>query len=515
MSTLEAMPKLGRVNGTRTLVCPILVGRDDLLDLADRRIREVASGNGRLLLLAGEAGVGKTRLLGAIERRAAAAGFATIRGGAYPTDLRVPAAILIDLARSMLRSASTEALGRALADRLEDRGRSTGDPHRRRRLLVLDIAEILAEIARDGPAMVALEDIHWSDDLTLEILEALARRLGELPLLVVGTYRSDELFPRVPMRDWRARLLGQRLAEEARLARLTPADTAAMTTLLIETGLPVARDVAAAVHDRTDGIPLHIEELLAVLAESGLDGAGSVRQADVPGTVEEAIVARIEPRSAAAKELARAGAVIGRAFDVDLLSAVVDVPVERLSEPLAELADHFVLLPTAAPMRYGFRHALICDAIYERIPEPERRRLHARTADAAAGSEVGTDAFLALHYERSGRRAEAFAAASRGAATASAISSHTEARELFDCAIRTAPPELPPGDRARLLEGLGASAAATDDNLAAARRIEPLGKTISRRASALLRRRSSDPLWPSATSWATRSRSGQMRSELG
>ena len=87
--------------------------------------------------------------------------------------------------------------------------------------------------------------------------------------------------------------------------------------------------------------------------------------------------------------------------------------------------------------------------------------------DAAAGSDVGTDAFLALHYERSGRRAEAFAAASRGAATASAISSHTEARELYDCAIRTAPPDLPPGDRARLLEGLGASAAATDDNLAA------------------------------------------------
>ena len=144
------MPKLGRVNATRTLVCPILVGRDDLLDLADRRIREVATGQGRLLLLAGEAGVGKTRLLGAIERRAAAAGFTTIRGGAYPSDLRVPAAILIDLARGMLRSTSTEGLGRALADRLEDDGRPTSDPHRRRRLLVLDVAEILAETARTG-----------------------------------------------------------------------------------------------------------------------------------------------------------------------------------------------------------------------------------------------------------------------------------------------------------------------------------------------------------------------------
>lgn len=455
------------MEGVRSLVCPILVGRDELLDLADRRIAEVANGGGRFLLLSGEAGVGKTRLLGAIERRAAAAGFRTVRGGTYPSDLQVPAAILIDLGRAMLRSSTFEPLGRALTDRLDDSGPSRGDAHRRRRMLVLDVAEILTEAGREGPAIVALEDLHWSDDLTLEILEALARRLPELPLLVVGTYRSDELFPRVPMREWRARLLGARHAEEVPLARLSPASTATMATLLIETGLPVARDVADAVHARTDGIPLHVEELLAVLAASGLDGAADVRSADVPDTVEDAIITRLEPRSASAKSLTRAGAVIGRAFDLDLLATVLDVEPDQLSDPLAELADHFVLLPTSVPGRYGFRHALICDAIYERIPEPERRRLHARTGEAALGTDVGTDAFLALHFERAGRRAEAFDAAVHGAAAASAISSHGEAREMYDCAVRTAPGDLPAGDRAQLLEGLGASAAATDDNAAA------------------------------------------------
>ena len=89
-----------------------------------------------------------------------------------------------------------------------------------------------------------------------------------------------------------------------------------MATLLIETGLPVARDVAEAVHSRTDGIPLHVEELLGVLAESGVGGgARAVREADVPETVEEAILARIEPCSAPARQVAAAGAVIGRAFD--------------------------------------------------------------------------------------------------------------------------------------------------------------------------------------------------------
>jgi DNA-binding CsgD family transcriptional regulator/tetratricopeptide (TPR) repeat protein len=370
----------------------------------------------------------------------------------------------------MLRQDGMERLGQALADRLDDGGSAVadGDAHRRRRLLVLDVAELVAGIARDGPAIVALEDLHWSDDLTLEILEALARRLRDVPLLVVGSYRSDELFPRVPMRAWRSRLLSQRLAEELKLSRLSPRDTAQMATLLIETGLPVARDIAAAVHTRTDGIPLHVEELLGALADAGADGPDAVRDVDVPETVEDAILARIEPCSSGAKDVASAGAVIGRAFDLDLLSTVLDTAVGRLDAPLGELADHFVLLPARVPGRFGFRHALICDAIYDRIPVAERRRLHGRTADAAAGSEVGTDAFLAMHYERAGRLPEAFEAARRGARQAAAISSHGEARELYAAALRTAPSNLPPSERGQLLEGLAASAAATDDNETAA-----------------------------------------------
>jgi DNA-binding CsgD family transcriptional regulator len=508
-------PKLGvvqveeeapiRDTATPTLVCPVLVGRDDLLALADRRIREVSGGRGHLLLLAGEAGVGKTRLVGAIERRASVAAFASAKGGTYPSDLQVAGAILIDLARAMQRQPALAEIGVALAERLEDATPVGGDAHRRRRLLVLDVAEILAGIGRAGPAIVTLEDLHWSDDLTLEIVEALARRLVDVPLLVVGTYRSDELFPRVPMRAWRSRLISQRQAEEVRLSRLSATDTARMTTLIVESGLPVPRDVAAAVHARTDGIPLYVEELLGVLAElgggtsiagapgadagpeahdaSGLDGgratgsgpgsaamggsAAAIRDADVPQTVEDAILARVDPCSDPAREVANAGAVIGRAFDLDLLSAVLDVPVEGLDAPLRELADQFVLVPARVPGRFGFRHALICDAIYDHIPVGERRRLHGRAADAAVGTEIGTDAFLALHYERAGRRDEAFTAAVRGATRTAAISSHGEARDLYAVAIRTASPDLDPGERGRLLEAFAATAAATDDNEAA------------------------------------------------
>jgi DNA-binding CsgD family transcriptional regulator/tetratricopeptide (TPR) repeat protein len=448
-----------------TVVCPVIVGRDHLLELADRRLREVAAGRGHLLFVAGEAGVGKTRLVGTIERRAAASGFEVVRAGTYPSDLQVPTAVLVDLARAMGRNAGLADAGAALERRLGDIESIAGDAHRRRRMLVLDVAELLAGLGATRPTLVVLEDLHWADDLTLEIMEALARRLADVPLLVVGTYRSDELYPRVPMREWRARLLGQRLAEEIRLGRLSESETATMVNLITAATNPVPQTVAAAIHARTEGVPLYVEELLGVLAATGLDAVAAVDAAAVPDTIEGTLVARIEHRSPEAASIARAGAVIGRAFDIDLLSAVVEAPPDRLSSALAELADHFILLPTRVPGRLGFRHALICDAIYDRIPELERRELHARIAEAArARSDVGTDAYLSLHYERAGRFAEAFRAALAGAQAATAISSHREASDLFERALRTAPPDMPDLERARLLEANAHSKAATDDN---------------------------------------------------
>ena len=420
-----------------------------------------------------------------MERRAAASGFRTVRGGAYPSDLQVPGAILIDLARAMQRQPELAPLGARIAARLDDLASSDvaeetrrpghgADPQRRRRLLVLDVAELLTEAAADAPTAIALEDLHWTDDLTLEVIEALARRVPDGRLLLIGTYRSDELFPRAPMREWRSRLLGSRQAEEVRLARLTPADTATMTTLLIGSGLPAPRDIVEAIHARTDGIPLHVEELLGLLAAApGMGGAEAVRAAEVPDTVEDAILARLEHRSADAGSIAQAGAVIGRSFDLDLLASVTGKDPGELSAPLRELADHFILLPASVPGRYGFRHALICDAIYARIPEPDRRRLHARTADAAKDRpEFGTGAFLAFHFERAGHREDAFRAAVAAADAATAVSAHAEARELYACAIRTSAIDLDAATRARILEGFGTSAAATDDNEAAAAAFE-------------------------------------------
>ena len=451
------------------LICPILVGRDDLLALADRRLEEARSGHGWLLFLAGEAGVGKTRLLGSVERRASAAGFSVARGVAFPRDLEVTGGVFIDLARVLARTPPHEASGAALAFRLEsavDAAPLTEDLHRRRRILVLDVVDQLTALAAAGPMMLSLEDLHWADDLSLEILAALARRLPELPIQVTATYRSDELYPAVPMREWRARLLVGRLAEEARVTRLDLAGTATMTTLILGDGLPAPADLVASIHARSDGVPLHVEELLAVIRAPD---PGEIAAATVPDTLEEAILRRVERLSTQARAVADAASVIGRSFDVELLGAVVGRPVERLAGPLGELERTFLVTRSAAEGRLDFRHALIRDALYAQVPDPVRRRLHGRVADATDSDPQFGPAFMSVHLEAAGRATEAHRAALEGGRRAAAMSAHREAFELLDRARRTMPMDLPPGEQARVLADLGDEAAAIDDNMTADR----------------------------------------------
>ena len=108
-----------------------------------------------------------------------------------------------------------------------------GDAHHRRRLLVQDLADLLVTVDPGGAVLIVLEDLHWADELSLDVLGHLARRLAARPVLVVGAYRSDELYPALPMRELRARLLGQRLAEEIRLPRLGLVQTASLVSAVL------------------------------------------------------------------------------------------------------------------------------------------------------------------------------------------------------------------------------------------------------------------------------------------
>ncbi len=442
------------------LLSPLLVGRDDLLDLADRRIAEAVAGRGHLLMLAGEAGVGKTRMLSAILRKAGAAGFRIAKGDLAPQDRQVPLASMLDLAHTMRQLPAFGALG---GDLLETRGGQGGDSLGSRRLLVRALADrITGDL--DVPTLLAFEDVQWADELSLELIAELARAGRERPLLLVAVYRVDELPMGSNHREWRARLLSQRLAEEARLAPLTYEQTALVTTLILATGLPAPREVVDAVYQRTDGIPLHIEELLGALGPAARQDGRAIRDAVVPDTIEDAILARAGRLSEDAREVARAGAVIGRCFVPEVLAGILDRPVAALDAALEELVANAFLYPFDYLDRgfYDFRHQLLRDALYDSVPAVELRRLHARAGEFGAQLAGASEIHASVHFERAGLRAEAYRTARSGAEAAGALSSRRESFELYARAVANIPDGLPAVERAELYDAYCEAAFAVD-----------------------------------------------------
>jgi DNA-binding CsgD family transcriptional regulator/tetratricopeptide (TPR) repeat protein len=439
-------------------LCPTMVGREDLVALARRRWTAALAGSGRLLFLAGEAGIGKTRLLREISEQAAADGFAVVGAATFPQDVESAGGVLFDLAGELRRCAEpvVAAAGVALAARLAEAPDPGDDAYRRRRLLVAGLADALVSAAAGPtPLLLTLEDLHWADVLTLEVLDRLARRIDTLPMLAIATYRSDELYPKVAMRGWRARLLRQRQAEEARLSRLDRTQTSEMSTLISRAVVPV--DVADAVYQRSDGIPLHIEELLA-----GGDG--------VPDTLVEAVLTRAQALTGPTLALVRAAAVIGRSFDIDLVTAIVAaeaVSPAVVDAGLRELVDRYFIVARGDGLSYDFRNALIRDALYADLTPLRRRELHAQVAGAAVAAGL-RDAFVSDHYERAGQAGPAHRYALTAAAEAVSLSSHREAVDLYRRAWRTTPTATGQPERADLLAGLADALAATDDNAPAA-----------------------------------------------
>ena len=449
---------------------PVLVGRDAYLALIERRLAEASSGAGLLLFVAGEAGIGKTRLLGSAARHAQATGFTVIRAAAFPGDVQSFAGLLLDLASDLLtaREPALRSLGENLTSRVRAVSPGAGDAHHRRRLLVQDLADLLVTVEPGLPVLVILEDLHWADELSLDVLGHLAGRLASRPMLVAGAYRSDELYPQLPMRDLRARLLVQRMAEEIRLPRLGLDQTATMTSATL--GRPAPAQVVAAIQERSDGIPLHVEEFLAAIDEAALtpESGAAVQAAAVPDTLGDAVLSRARRLSTLAREVASAAAVIGRSFDFDLLTEVAGADPDDVAGALRELRQAYLVLPGADEVSFDFRHALIRDTLYSDAELPARRRLHERVARTAVDRGY-RGAFISAQFEQAGRRGLAYRYAVAAAGEAAAISAHGEALALYRRAVRNLPAQLPARARFGLFAALGDEAAATDDNTAAAR----------------------------------------------
>ncbi|MFF1877423.1 helix-turn-helix transcriptional regulator [Leifsonia sp. NPDC058230] len=432
--------------GGRARVCPEFVGREDLLALAERRWAESAEGSGQLLVLAGEAGIGKSRLLDEMVARIAAP--RTIEVGAFPSDRETPGVLLLGLSAELRRAGESELADRIRSLVIEDG--MAGDPLRRRRLMVAELTGAV-EDALATPTLLRLEDIHWADELSLEVLERVAGALRSSPSMALVTYRTEELFPQTEFQLWRTRLLAQRRAEEVRLSRLDADGTARMFASIL--GREAAEDERDRLLAASDGIPLHIEELVA----GGFE--------HVPDTIAEAVIDRTRRLRPRTREALSAAAVIGRSFDAALLARITGDSAIEVEIMLDELmVEHFVV--RRSDDRFDFRHALIRDAVYEDTGAAHRRSLHAAVAWATDAARFPA-AWVSDHFERAGLADEAYGRALAAADRASHVSAHREAAELFERAERTMPADASMAEQANLHRLLAAEQVAVDDNEAA------------------------------------------------
>jgi DNA-binding CsgD family transcriptional regulator len=449
-----------------SVLCPVLVGRDDILELVDHLVAQTTKGHGHTLFFAGSAGLGKTRLLRAAINKAEAGGLRVDGGSVAPQDRLVPLASIKDFIAGLRGS---DAWGSLYADLRAITGDHEGDALGSRRLIVRGVADRIIE-AIDRPTVLVFEDLHWADEMSLEVIGELARHASDVPLLLLVGYRPDEFPPDGLHREWRARILSQRLAEEIRLQPLTLDQTAMATTLILGRELPAPRDVVEAVHERTNGIPLHIEELLGALAVEGPIDGRVILDAHVPDTIGDAVLARMDRLSSEAQLVARAGAVVGRCFTPDVISGMVGRPLAELETPLQELVDNAIIRPFSFVDEgyYDFRHQLLRDAIYSALPPAQLRKFHAQVAEFGMGLENASVGHASRHFERAGLRPQAYRASLTAAREASRVSARHEAFELYQRAIANMPAELPLDERADLYAQAANAAAAIEHNEEAA-----------------------------------------------
>lgn len=359
----------------------MLVGRELLLQACDRALRDSLRGRGRLLLLAGEAGIGKTTLAAAINERGADAGAVIRTGACWETEALPPFTPWLQA----LRHPSTQRAS-AAAERLVGGDGESTDALAARRALgrrFTEVVDALRDEATTAPQIVVLEDLHWADEPSIELLTAVAAHLPSMPVLVVATYRADEL----PQTAAFGSIGGN--ADRLWLGGL---DDVAVALLLTDAlGRAPSASELTEVQRQTSGNPLFVTQVGRLL------DAGPVL---VPSGIRGVIDRRLARVSAKCNEVLGAASVLGADVDGGVLGEMVDQPAsealeEAVGAGLVDLVDH-------ALGQWRFVHALVRNARYEQLGSAERARLHRSALDALAKRPEVSAATLAHHATRAG-----------------------------------------------------------------------------------------------------------------
>jgi DNA-binding SARP family transcriptional activator len=394
-----------------------LVGRDDQLAALDGALAGARGGRGRVALVAGEPGIGKTRLAEEAARRAAAAGMQVAWGRCHEGDgapafwpwTQVVRQLAAELAPGQLTAMlgpSAALLGQLMPE-LAEAPPPPGPPPiadlgAARFQLNQAVAGLLRRLAGDRPLLVVVDDLHWADVPSLSLLAFLAGELKDARLVVVGTYRDVEVVAGQPLAETLGALAREPVVERIPLDGLDRAGVARLIDATIG-GRP-AEPLVAAVADRCGGNPFFITELLRLLQSerrlAAPDAAAAARR-DIPVGVRDVLRARLARLPAQTSTFLMVAAVAGRGFDLDLIEAVTGLEDDSaLDAAEAAVLAGLVIEDDRAAGQYRFAHALVRETIYEDISRARRARLHARVVDALVavrGPEPGPAAELAYH----------------------------------------------------------------------------------------------------------------------
>jgi DNA-binding CsgD family transcriptional regulator/tetratricopeptide (TPR) repeat protein len=390
---------------SRRLVSPTLIGRASELATVARALDSAKIGAPVHQLVAGEAGVGKSRLVGEAATLAAARGMRVLVGGCADIgDGGVPYGPIVEALRSLHRDLDDEQLAMVVGSSRGDLARlvpslsemgstdaTTGTESLQPRLFdaVLGVLQRLSEIA---PVLFVIEDLHWADPATRETVAFLIRQLRTDRVVLIMTFRADELHRRHPLLPWLAELGRSGRVERLDLERLDPEQTGELLAAIL--GSPPTGDLAEQIHRRSDGNPFFVEELLG----AGEDAAAG----PLPSTLREVLLARIVAMPERAQVVIGVAAVAGRRVDHGVLAKVAGMDDGDLLDALRTAVNSQVLVAGSAAdgseSDYAFRHALLQEAAYDDLLPGERQRLHRAFAETLAELGPGTGAIAAGHW---------------------------------------------------------------------------------------------------------------------
>jgi class 3 adenylate cyclase len=434
------------------VICPDLVGRDDELSILEDALLSALRGDSEAMVLGGEAGMGKSRLVSELTKRARRLGCAVLSGACSEAELSLPYLPFLEAIGNYLStqdvSAVRERLGSAadeLAQLFPQMGRplgTGGDASQAKLRLFEAILLLFRDAARDHGLLLVLEDLHWADPATRELVDYATRRLRSTNVLLLATYRTDEMHRKhalLPMiQSWRRS--GQ--AHLIEIEALRPEGVKDMVVAIFDE-TDVSDEFRDFMHQRSEGNPFVLEELLRdaidrgdiFKTETGWDRK-ALKEMRMPRTVRDTILVRLGSLSPDHVEILSAASVIGQAFDVATLAAVTGRSTAAVIAALEACVTNQLLEEAdRVSGRYSFRHALTREAVYEDIVVPRRQQLHARIAEVLESRPDWKAVDLAHHLLMAGNYQQAIGMCVAAAEAAISARAYRDAAALFERAI--------------------------------------------------------------------------------